>query len=197
MTEGTRFKLVEKGSLYENQGDNSIMYIEVKCVGKLTRLGHFIADIIGYYIFSIFIGFILGFVLALFGESQSFIEIFSERNPNGPLYSSLFGLTIIVLYYLLSETFMHRTPGKFLTGSFVVNEYGEKPNFNAVLVRTVSRLVPFEPFSCLASSGRGWHDTWSHTFVVSKSELDEIKILLSVDQIGNIGLRREEENYEL
>lgn len=39
-----------------------------------------------------------------------------------------------------------------------------------------SRLVPFEPLSCL--SDRGWHDVWSKTYVVTTEERDELKKLL-------------------
>ena len=86
------------------------------------------------------------------------------------------GLLILVyispfLYYLICESIWFKTPAKFITKTKVITEYGEKPNFKTVLIRTLSRFVPFEPFSFLGSGRpRGWHDNWSKTIVV-----DDIK----------------------
>jgi uncharacterized RDD family membrane protein YckC len=83
------------------------------------------------------------------------------------------------LYYLVFEYFFQQTPGKMLTKSFVITEYGEKPDLKTLFLRNVIRLVPFEPFSCL--NERGWHDRWSHTFVVGKEELNTLTALIDKD----------------
>ena len=75
------------------------------------------------------------------------------------------------LYYILCEYLFQKTVGKIFTQSLVVNEYGEKPDFKTIVVRTVIRFIPFEPFSFFSSS-RGWHDRWTKTFVMRKEELD-------------------------
>jgi hypothetical protein len=71
---------------------------------------------------------------------------------------------------------MKRTIGKFATDSVVINQYAETPDDGPLIGRSFSRLVPFEALSCL--SDRGWHDTWSKTYVVTTEERDKLKKLL-------------------
>ena len=77
------------------------------------------------------------------------------------------------LYYTVCEYFFQKTLGKVFTQSLVVNEYGEKPDFKTIVVRTVIRFIPFEPFSFF-SSNRGWHDKWTNTYVIRKFELEKL-----------------------
>jgi uncharacterized RDD family membrane protein YckC len=67
--------------------------------------------------------------------------------------------------------------GKWITQTIVVDENGEKPNSETILVRSLCRLIPFNAISFLGISGRGWHDTISKTYVVNKKLLDEKKRL--------------------
>jgi hypothetical protein len=60
----------------------------------------------------------------------------------------------------------------------VIDEYGNKPDFEKLIIRSLIRLVPFEIFSCWFSD-RGWHDRWSDTFVVSDQEYEKLQILLA------------------
>lgn len=48
----------------------------------------------------------------------------------------------------------------------VVREDGGKPSLGQVLGRTACRLIPFEAFSFLGSSGVGMHDSIPDTRVV-------------------------------
>jgi hypothetical protein len=69
-----------------------------------------------------------------------------------------------LLYYLFSESLYQRTLGKLITDTLVPRS----TNFvGKVIVRTFSRLIPLEPFSYLAKSGQGWHDTLSKTGLYS------------------------------
>ncbi len=82
--------------------------------------------------------------------------------------------------YALFEYRWQRTPGKFITKTRVIDEYGNPPELSAVLLRTVIRWVPFEAFSCFGYPySRGWHDKWSNTYVVPYAELAELKRLQS------------------
>jgi uncharacterized RDD family membrane protein YckC len=79
-------------------------------------------------------------------------------------------------YYILSEFYFQRTIGKFLTGSFVIDEFGRNPNFKTVFLRTVTRFVPYDAFSIFGEyDGRYWHDRWTKTYVVSASEVSLIE----------------------
>jgi uncharacterized RDD family membrane protein YckC len=77
-----------------------------------------------------------------------------------------------------------RTVGKFITQTIVVDEHGEKPHHETILIRSLCRLIPFNPFSVLFL-GRGWHDSISKTYVVNKKALDEKKRLFdALEQNG-------------
>jgi len=79
------------------------------------------------------------------------------------LLSSAF---VYPVYCLIAESLTNRTIGKIFTKTIVVTEYGEKPSFRAILIRSLCRCVPFEEFSFLGSDQSGWHDKWSKTRVV-------------------------------
>lgn len=71
-----------------------------------------------------------------------------------------------VLYYMVYEGVFQATPGKFLTGTRVVNADGSKPAAGNIAKRTFSRLVPFESISVLAN--QSWHDNWSDTHIINE-----------------------------
>ncbi len=85
--------------------------------------------------------------------------------------NAIFGLLVTVLYYSLAEGYSGRTLGKLITGTKVVTESGEEATMSDCILRSLSRLVPFEAFSFLGSEPRGWHDRWTKTRVVKASEL--------------------------
>jgi len=74
-------------------------------------------------------------------------------------------------YYPIFEgAFAGKTPGKWLTHTRVVRAAdGGRPRFMQILGRTLSRFVPFEPFSLLDAHPVGWHDRWSGTRVVRET----------------------------
>jgi hypothetical protein len=90
---------------------------------------------------------------------------------------ALIFLVCVPSYFITTEYFLQRTLPKLLTRSIVVDEYGQRPSFGTVVLRTLIRFVPFEPFSHLSAYG-GWHDRWTKTFVLRESELEEIRKLL-------------------
>ena len=77
----------------------------------------------------------------------------------------LFSMAIIVLYYTILEgSTRGSTLGKVVTGTRVVMSDGSFLTWNAAFMRSLSRIVPFEPFS--AFSGNPWHDSWTNTVVI-------------------------------
>ncbi|NML41446.1 RDD family protein [Chitinophaga sp. G-6-1-13] len=76
------------------------------------------------------------------------------------------GLVVNLAYYTGMEGFGGgRTVGKMVTGTRVVSTNGEALTTGRILLRTVCRWVPFEPFSMLFGDAP-WHDTWTDTAVV-------------------------------
>jgi uncharacterized RDD family membrane protein YckC len=108
------------------------------------------------------------------------VVTFTETSNIGLVYIGMFNLSIFFMlmfpiYYFLFEYFLQKTPGKYLTKTSVINEYGNKLELNEAILRSIIRMVPFEAFSCL--SDRGWHDEWSNTYLVSDEEYEKIKKL--------------------
>lgn len=86
-------------------------------------------------------------------------------------FGARFSLIIIAVilrlaYFMFTEAIFGTTPGKLLTETRVITEYGERPGAGTVIGRTFSRFVPFEPFSFFGA--RGWHDKWSGTMVAKE-----------------------------
>ena len=83
----------------------------------------------------------------------------------------LIGIVVIIGYYTVMEGATGTTIGKLLTGTRVVDEDGRRITGGQALLRSLSRVVPFEAFSVLLADDeepRGWHDRWPPTRVVLK-----------------------------
>lgn len=69
----------------------------------------------------------------------------------------------IIYYTLCEKLFKGQTLGKLITRTRAIRDDGEELTFKDALLRSLSRLVPFEPFS---GFGDPWHDTWTKTMVI-------------------------------
>lgn len=145
-------KSVVKDIIYENDRNFVLS-------SKSQRFFNMLIDTVGYYILAFAIGIVLYLLGILDGEVES--------SQNGaPWVDWIIGIVVISFYYIPLEYFTGRTLGKVITGTKLVNEHGERPSFMQIVGRTLTRIVPFEPFSFLGSTGRGWHDKWSDTYVI-------------------------------
>jgi uncharacterized RDD family membrane protein YckC len=63
-----------------------------------------------------------------------------------------------------------KTLGKLITGTRAVNQDGTRVSPRTAILRCLSRMVPFEPFSALGSPSFPWHDRWTNTFVIDERE---------------------------
>ncbi|MET0394871.1 MAG: RDD family protein [Chitinophagaceae bacterium] len=80
------------------------------------------------------------------------------------LISFAIGIFNYVFYYTICEkAFQGRTVGKVISGTRTIRNDGAELTFRDALLRSVSRLVPFEVFS---GFGDPWHDTWTNTRVI-------------------------------
>jgi len=122
--------------------------------GTGQRFLNYLVDIIIYYVLL----FCFGFFLALSGKTD-----FIAEDSTAAIY--LFAFASYVGYFFLCElVFKGRTIGKLLTGTKVVNEDGSNPTVRTYFLRSLSRIVPFEPFSTFGH--RPWHDRWTNTYVI-------------------------------
>lgn len=69
-------------------------------------------------------------------------------------------------YFFLLEGAIGRTLGKLLMSTKVLRLDGSPIDWNDAVLRSLSRLVPFEPLSY--KDGSFWHDRWTGTRVVSR-----------------------------
>ncbi|MCG8317948.1 MAG: hypothetical protein MI921_00475 [Cytophagales bacterium] len=114
---------------------------------KSIRFKNYFIDlgITGYFTF---------YTLALFSDS--------EIRVNEPVLLLVFMVNQFV-YYSFSELLFRQTIGKVITNTFV---YAESKFYKSVLVRTLCRHIPFEPFSFFAGKTGRWHDRWSNSILI-------------------------------
>lgn len=142
-------------------------------VGTGVRFGYYLIDVVFLYIFN----FILGVILVVTNLYSPTLEV--------TIITNVLSYVIWFMYYSVFESFFKGSLGKLITGYTVIDEYAQSISFPKAMLRTVCRLVPFEAFSCF--SERGWHDKWSKTYVVKKSEQIELQRLLgNLNQYNDI-----------
>lgn len=145
------------------------------------RFVNVVIDYIARIALTFLIGIVAGTIGVLTGNEG--ILIFFQNITQ--LQEITFGLLMLLIYYNVFEIFFGTTVGKLFTKTVVVDVYGEKPTANAILIRSLCRLIPFEVFSFFGTPCIGWHDSLSKTYVVNKEDLRISKELFhSFNEIG-------------
>ena len=145
------------------------------------RFGNYFIDLVFQYVLIFLISIIVIIISELF-DSDSFV-IWIENI--GGFEEYIFGIIVMVFYYVIAESYFSRTIGKLITKTVVVDINGEKPESATILKRTLCRLIPFNHFSFFGGNARGWHDSISNTYVVSKELFDaKKKQFYELDEIG-------------
>lgn len=86
------------------------------------------------------------------------------------LYGAPVSIVLSFVYYSVLEGLTGRTLAKFLTGTRVyVTHNGARPSWKTVILRSLCRHIPFEPFSFMAKRPTGWHDSLVNTVVANAS----------------------------
>lgn len=134
------------------------------------RALNLLMDYIGQLILFV-IAFQIAGSIALENGNKDFMAGFAKND----IMQYTFAAGISLFYYNIFEIFTARTFGKLVTQTIVVDENGEKPHHEVILIRSLCRLIPFEILSFIGMPARGWHDSLSKTYVVKKWELDQKK----------------------
>lgn len=151
---------------------------------KGLRFANYIID----YIVQVLLGAAIGFVLGLIAEMTGSYDLIDFLFYSGRLMELVFGYLIMLIYYTTFESLTGRSLGKYITNTKVILYDGSKPTFNEILVRSLSRMIPFEQFSFLGQDGKGWHDTISKTYVVDIKKYEMKKQTIEeLEDIGRIG----------
>jgi len=135
---------------------------EEMLASKWTRFGNHIIDSIfsTLLILALTAGLVFIFDTIGYYEGVSWFEHISTLLD----YTITYGLTL--LYFIVLEFYFAKSIGKFITRTSVVLENGEKPSSREIIIRSFSRIVPFDALSFLGEGSYGWHDKWSKTYVV-------------------------------
>ncbi|WP_295338123.1 RDD family protein [Flavobacterium sp.] len=143
------------------------------------------ANVVIDYVARLGLTFVIGMIAAMIGVLTGNEEILIFFQNITRIQELTIGLVVLLVYYNIFEIFFGTTVGKLMTKTVVVDEYGEKPVANAILIRSLCRLIPFEFFSFFGTPCVGWHDSLSKTYVVNKEELRISKELFhSFEEIG-------------
>lgn len=110
-------------------------------------------------------------------------SVFVDYAKNADIMRTLAQLSFtvsITVCYFICEWLFQSTPGKLMMGTSVVRTSGP-PSAKNFLIRTLSRLIPFDVFSFM---GRiGWHDAVSKTTILihnPKGTVARIGLLLKI-----------------
>ena len=139
--------------------------VTLKTTSTGKRFANYIIDLIVFMVLTFVFGMASAIVvLIIYPEAADTIEADFEK------YNLLFSLAIHLSYYTILESSSGRTVGKLITGTRVVDKNGKTPAFKTVFLRSLSRIVPFNAFSFLGTEPRGWHDSWTETWVIDSNE---------------------------
>ena len=110
-------------------------------------------------------GMAVGVVLALVAPEYLQRVAYDESTFDYFFLNYLIAIVNYLLYYTICEkAFKGYTLGKLVTGTRAIRIDGGELTFKDAVLRSLSRLVPFEAFS--AFGGHPWHDTWTNTMVI-------------------------------
>jgi len=130
---------------------------------KGLRFVNFLLDMIAYYGFIIVIGMGIGIYGLATGNENIADNLFGGSKSVEYLFSHL---AYLVFYTLMEGATKGRSLGKWITGTIAVRLDGDAISWKDAFLRSLSRIVPFEPFSALGYAP--WHDKWTETTVVKK-----------------------------
>ncbi len=167
---------------------NHIKYAVTKDVlaSKEIRFANYIIDFIVKYALSFGVGILIGLFSELTGN-YTFLDILLDEDT-GWIFEYVLGFLIVIVYYTTFETLTGRSLAKYITKTKVVLYDGSKPTINEILIRSLSRIIPFEALSFLGENGKGWHDSISKTYVVSVDKFQAKKETIDgLEEIGRIG----------
>jgi|LakMenE18May11ns_1017448.scaffolds.fasta_scaffold9734156_2 uncharacterized RDD family membrane protein YckC len=126
---------------------------------KGQRFANRVIDVIVYYVALIFI-----FVILYYAGMEFLID---SEEASDVLLRLVITLVVVLLYYSIFEYKFGKTFGKMITKTKVIRGDGFELTFGDCLLRSLSRLVPFEAWSIFFhDNDTMWHDNWTNTYVV-------------------------------
>lgn len=143
---------------------------DYKMVPQGIRLANFLIDLVAITILGQGLSILLYMpVLKLISPETYQNFMIAERHMSYSndwiLFTLLMSVVTYVSYYTSFESvFAGRTIGKFITRTKAIRQDGRGLTLKDAFLRTLVRLIPFEPFSGFTTLM--WHDRWTKTQVV-------------------------------
>jgi len=139
-------------------GSSGKEYKEWNVVSKGQRFGHYFFDLL-------FMTMVIWQVIEFTYYHLLSDQYYTSWIGMPSFIRSLAIFLALITYYLIFEGIFRTTPAKFLYKNTVVDsERFNPPKFGTIMIRTLCRRIPFEPFSFFGD--KGWHDSLSRTEVV-------------------------------
>ena len=151
----------------EQQTDLFDSHIEYTNASQGSRFLNFLIDnLFMRYALSYVTGYIIGYLLALIAPGfLTWIANEGESSWSFILLALIIGYFNYIVYYTFCEfAFKGYTLGKLITGTKAIRNDGDTLTFRDAILRSLSRVVPFEPLSIFG--GTLWHDRWTNTTVI-------------------------------
>jgi uncharacterized RDD family membrane protein YckC len=127
-------------------------------------INYLVDNLFMQYGLSYLTGMLVGYLLGTFFPEFSIRLSYEESQGDLFLLSYIIVIFNYIFYYTICErAFKGYTLGKLISGTRAIREDGSELRFRDALLRSLSRLVPFE---VLSGFGIPWHDRWTKTMVV-------------------------------
>lgn len=128
-------------------------------------LNYLIDNLLLQYGLSMLTGMAVGMLLTvLFPDYMVELSQSTDTFALLPLAYLILIVNYLVYYTICEKAFKGYTLGKLITGTRAIREDGNELTIKDALLRSLSRMVPFEAFS--AFGGYPWHDSWTKTRVI-------------------------------
>ena len=158
----------EKNQLFSDQDSASALNLEITYEYATTGkrfLNYLIDNLLMQFGLSFLSGMALAVILGLIAPDFLQRIAYDESSLDVILLTYLVSILNYLFYYTICEkAFKGYTLGKLITGTRAIRTDGGELTFKDALLRSLSRLVPFEAFS--GFGGHPWHDTWTNTMVI-------------------------------
>ena len=163
------FKMDIESNIPETQQDlfteGELFNYEQASTGQ-RFLNYLIDGVLMQYGLSFITGIIIAEIVNAISPETAY-KWFVERSDSSDFIISFYLVAIVnfLIYYTICEkAFKGKTLGKLITGTKAIRDDGKELSFRNAFLRSLSRIVPFEPFS--AFGGYPWHDSWTGTMVI-------------------------------
>jgi uncharacterized RDD family membrane protein YckC len=151
---------------YNSQQENLFEdYIQYKTATSGQRFVNWLVDnLLMRFGLSYVTGTLVGIMIGKFFPDYALRISYAQDTRDLLLLGYTIAFFNYLLYYTICEkAFRGYTLGKLISGTRAIRDDGKELTFKDAILRSLSRLVPFEAFS---GFGKPWHDSWTNTQVI-------------------------------